>query len=63
MSKEVRTTATFHIVCDLPFGTPCEHHTCCHFKLLPDNPHYEPKIVFCEYAKPSESHIDCREIE
>jgi len=64
MSKEIRTVATFHITCNLPFGTPCEHHNCCHFvQASLDNTHLEPKITFCEHAQPSESHIDCKEIE
>ena len=67
MADEIRTIATFHIVCNLPFGTPCEHHNCCHFADLSKKySHLEPledRIVWCQYAKPSKSHIDCKEIE
>lgn len=69
MADEIRTVAIFHIICSLPFGTPCEHYNCCHFILTPyydvkyECPKSKPTISFCEYAKPVSSHIDCKEIE
>lgn len=63
MSDQIRTQAKFNIVCKLPFGEPCEHHNCCHFEIHPNDQYQKHHIVFCEHAKPSQSHIPCKEIE
>jgi len=62
MNDQVRTKATFYIICDLPFGTPCEHHNCCHF-IESHIAGEKPSISWCKYARPVESHINCNEVE